>query len=75
MVLNGAENHDADIVVLRFWSNRMRIPLPEPDAPLSALRAAIEERTGVAPQHQKLIVGGAVLQKGGYSICVSRISV
>lgn len=42
----------------------MRIPLPPPDAPLSALRAAIQERTGVAPEHQKLIVGGAVMQKG-----------
>ena len=45
-------------------SLRMRIPLPPPDAPLSALRAAIQERTGVAPEHQKLIVGGAVMQKG-----------
>lgn len=43
---------------------RMRIPLPPPDAPLSALRAAIQERTGVAPEHQKLIVGGAIMQKG-----------
>lgn len=47
----------------------MRIPLPPPDAPLSALRAAIQERTGVAPEHQKLIVGGAIMQKGMLNLC------
>lgn len=49
---------------LSLLYSRMRLPLPPPDAKLSELRALIEERTGVAPEHQKLIVGGAVMQKG-----------
>lgn len=51
-------------VLIYSCLSRMRIPLPPPDAPLSTLRAAIQERTGVAPEHQKLIVGGAIMQKG-----------
>ena len=47
---------------------RYRIPLPPPEAPLSTLRALIEERTGVAPEYQKLIMNGGVMQKGEWSV-------
>ncbi|KAK9899410.1 hypothetical protein P389DRAFT_168377 [Cystobasidium minutum MCA 4210] len=58
-----SEEDDDNYFSLIWGGEKMRIPLPPPDAPLSALRAAIEERTGVKPEHQKLIVGGAIMQK------------
>lgn len=48
--------------------------LPPPDAPLSVLRNAIAERTGVLPEHQKLILGGAILAKGMLADTLHRVS-
>lgn len=43
-------------------SRRIRVPLPPPQSPLSTLKAALYNITGVPPSHQKLIYSGAVLK-------------
>lgn len=54
---------DQDMLTVVWGGEKYRLPLPPPDAPLSTLRKAIYERTGVPPEHQKLILNGAMMQK------------
>jgi len=56
-------DQEDDTVTVVWHGEKYRIPLPPPEAPLSTLRALIEERTGVAPEYQKLIMNGGVMQK------------
>jgi len=57
-------NEEDDDTLIVIWAGeKLRFKLPPPETPLSELRKLIAERTGVEPQYQKLIMGGAIMQK------------
>ncbi|GAA97017.1 uncharacterized protein L969DRAFT_234557 [Mixia osmundae IAM 14324] len=47
-------------VILHWGRERYTIELPPAHAPLSVLRSLIQQKTSVAPEHQKLIISGFV---------------
>ncbi|KDE03907.1 hypothetical protein MVLG_05661 [Microbotryum lychnidis-dioicae p1A1 Lamole] len=49
-------------VEVQWGKEKIRVPLPPPNSPLSTLKAALFNITGVAPDHQKLIYSGAILK-------------
>ncbi|KAL7010143.1 hypothetical protein EMMF5_000163 [Cystobasidiomycetes sp. EMM_F5] len=54
---------DDEYLTLVWQGEEYKIKLPNPEEPLSVLRKAIDERTGVAPEHQKLLMRGVMLRK------------
>ncbi|GAA5901308.1 hypothetical protein JCM6882_007742 [Rhodosporidiobolus microsporus] len=62
---NGAARRSADdhgAVEVQWGREKIRVPLPPPTSPLSALKATLYNITAVPPDHQKLIFSGAVLK-------------
>ncbi|GAA5844041.1 hypothetical protein JCM11251_003007 [Rhodosporidiobolus azoricus] len=55
-----ADDHGA--VEVQWGREKIRVPLPPPTSPLSALKATLYNITGVPPDHMKLIFSGAVLK-------------
>ncbi|GAA5872993.1 hypothetical protein JCM16303_006908 [Sporobolomyces ruberrimus] len=53
---------DFGFVEVQWGREKIRVPLPPPQSPLSTLKAALYNITGVPPSHQKLIYSGAVLK-------------
>lgn len=53
---------DFGVVEVQWGREKIRVPLPPPSSPLSTLKAALYNITGVPPSHQKLIYSGAVLR-------------
>ncbi|GAA5897944.1 uncharacterized protein JCM6883_000869 [Sporobolomyces salmoneus] len=53
---------DFGVVEVQWGREKIRVPLPPPSSPLSTLKAALYNITGVPPTHQKLIYSGAVLK-------------
>ncbi|GAA6009263.1 hypothetical protein JCM10207_004327 [Rhodosporidiobolus poonsookiae] len=53
---------DYGLVEVQWGREKIRVPLPPPQSPLSTLKAALYNITGVPPDHQKLIFSGAVLK-------------
>ncbi|KAK4334881.1 hypothetical protein RTBOTA2_003633 [Rhodotorula toruloides] len=53
---------DHGVVEVQWGREKLRVPLPPPNSPLSTLRATLYNQTGVPPSHQKLIYAGAVLK-------------
>lgn len=49
-------------VEVQWGREKIRVPLPPPQSPLSTLKAALYNITGVPPSHQKLIYSGAILK-------------
>ncbi|SCV70058.1 BQ2448_1452 [Microbotryum intermedium] len=49
-------------VEVQWGKEKIRVPLPPPNSPLSTLKAALFNITGVVPDHQKLIYSGALLK-------------
>ncbi|GAA5952999.1 hypothetical protein JCM3765_003028 [Sporobolomyces pararoseus] len=58
---NGKKD-DFGVVEVQWGREKIRVPLPPPSSPLSTLKAALYNITGVPPSHQKLIYSGAVLR-------------
>ncbi|GAA5934811.1 uncharacterized protein JCM15063_003074 [Sporobolomyces koalae] len=56
------DSNDFGVVEVQWGREKIRVPLPPPASPLSALKAALYNITGVPPSHQKLIYSGAVLK-------------
>ncbi|GAA6005687.1 BAG family molecular chaperone regulator [Rhodotorula paludigena] len=59
---SGKSRDDHGLVEVQWGREKLRVPLPPPASPLSALRATLYNLTGVPPSHQKLIYSGAVLK-------------
>ncbi|BGP40857.1 hypothetical protein JCM10450v2_004861 [Rhodotorula kratochvilovae] len=59
---SGRSRDDHGLVEVQWGREKLRVPLPPPASPLSALRATLYNLTGVPPSHQKLIYSGAVLK-------------
>ncbi|CEQ41975.1 SPOSA6832_03729, partial [Sporobolomyces salmonicolor] len=53
---------DHGLVEVQWGREKLRVPLPPPQSPLSALKSTLYNITGVPPDHQKLIYSGAVLK-------------
>ncbi|GAA6007351.1 hypothetical protein JCM11491_003098 [Sporobolomyces phaffii] len=53
---------DHGLVQVQWGREKIRVPLPPPQSPLSTLKHALYNITGVPPSHQKLIYSGAVLK-------------
>ncbi|GAA5975284.1 hypothetical protein JCM11641_005918 [Rhodosporidiobolus odoratus] len=53
---------DYGAIEVQWGREKIRVPLPPPASPLSALKATLYNITGVPPDHQKLIFSGAVLR-------------
>ncbi|GAA5861114.1 hypothetical protein JCM1840_003085 [Sporobolomyces johnsonii] len=53
---------DHGFVEVQWGREKLRVPLPPPQSPLSALKSTLYNITGVPPDHQKLIYSGAVLK-------------
>ncbi|GAA6044385.1 hypothetical protein JCM8097_006572 [Rhodosporidiobolus ruineniae] len=59
---SGRAQDDFGAVEVQWGREKIRVPLPPPSSPLSALKATLYNITGVPPDHQKLIFSGAVLK-------------
>lgn len=49
-------------------THRLRLPLPEPDSKISALRNSIAEKTGLEPSAFKLVYSGGLIKDNNASI-------
>ncbi|GAA5852776.1 hypothetical protein JCM8547_004680 [Rhodosporidiobolus lusitaniae] len=58
----GAKSDGHGAVEVQWGREKIRVPLPPPNSPLSAFKAILYNITGVPPDHQKLIYSGAVLK-------------